>query len=200
MRGFISFIIIWCVAMNSYAQKSFDLLSPNKEIKVSIRISDKIYYDIAYGQETLLEKGTMLMQIGKQILGENPKLIKSTNRSVDENFKPVVPYKFSNVRNHYNQLLLRFSNQYSVEFRAFNDGVAYRFLTDKKGEVEVMNELFQVNFPEDYLMHTQQSSDFETNYEIAYTHPKLSEWKSQKGVTLLPLLIESKNNHKILIS
>ena len=200
MRGFISFIIIWCVAMNSYAQKTFDLLSPNKEIKVSIRISDKIYYDIAYGEETLLEKGTMLMQIGKQILGENPKLIKSTNRLVDENFKPVVPYKFSNVRNHYNQLLLRFSNQYSVEFRAFNDGVAYRFLTEKKGEVEVMNELFQVNFPEDYLMHTQQSSDFETNYEIAYTHPKLSEWKSQKGVTLLPLLIESKNNHKILIS
>ena len=32
------------------------------------------------------------------------------------------------------------------------------------------------------------------------THPKHSEWKAKKGVTLLPLLIEAKNNHKILIS
>ena len=137
-----------CVCFGLSAQKSYQLVSPNGEIKVSVSVSDKISYNIAYGDETLLENGTMQMQIGKQILGEKPRVVKSSTRMVDENFKPVVPFKFSNIRNHYNQLLLKFSGQYSVEFRAFDDGVAYRFLTDKKGEVEVMNELFQVDFPD----------------------------------------------------
>ena len=200
MKKIISLGIALCMCIGLSAQKSYQLVSPNGEIKVSVSVSDKISYNIAYGDETLLENGTMQMQIGKQMLGEKPRVVKSSTRMVDENFKPVVPFKFSNIRNHYNQLLLKFSGQYSVEFRAFDDGVAYRFLTDKKGEVEVMNELFQVDFPEDYLMHTQQSPDFGTNYEIVYTHPKHSEWKAKKGVTLLPLLIEAKNNHKILIS
>ena len=200
MKKIISLGIALCMCIGLSAQKSYQLVSPNGEIKVSVSVSDKISYNIAYGDETLLENGTMQMQIGKQMLGEKPRIVKSSTRMVDENFKPVVPFKFSNIRNHYNQLLLKFSGQYSVEFRAFDDGVAYRFISNKKGEVEVMNELFQVDFPEDYLMHTQQSPDFGTNYEIVYTHPKYSEWKAQKGVTLLPLLIEAKNNHKILIS
>ena len=200
MKKIISFWIVLCVCFSLSAQKSYQLVSPNGEIKVSVSVSDKISYNIAYGQETLLENGTMQMQLGKQVLGENPRLSKASTQSVDETIRPVIPFKFSNIRNHYNQLLLKFSGNYSVEFRAFDDGVAYRFISNKKGEVEVMNELFQVDFPEDYLMHTQQSPGFGTNYEIVYTHPKYSEWKAQKGVTLLPLLIEAKNNHKILIS
>ena len=200
MKKLISFWIVLCICISLSAQKSYQLVSPNGEIKVSVSVSDKIYYDIIYGQETLLENGTMQMQLSKQVLGKNPKLSKVSTQTVNEAICPVIPFKFSNIRNHYNQLLLKFSGNYSVEFRAFDDGVAYRFISNKKGEVEVLNELFQIDFPEDYLMHTQQSPDFGTNYEIAYTHPKYSEWKVQKGVTLLPLLLEAKNNHKILIS
>lgn len=76
---------------------------------------------------------------------------------MNESLKPVVPFKFSTITNHYNQLLLNFRGNYSVEFRVFDDGIAYRFITDKKGEVEVTNELFQVSLPEEYLLHVQQS-------------------------------------------
>ena len=48
-----------CLCLGIYAQKSYQLLSPNGEIKMSISVSDKIYYDIAYGQETLLEDGIL---------------------------------------------------------------------------------------------------------------------------------------------
>ena len=200
MKRIITICMMLCLCLGIYAQKSYQLLSPNGEIKMSISVSDKIYYDIAYRQETLLENGVMQLQLGKQILGANPKISKASTQSVDEIIRPVIPFKFSNIRNHYNQLLLKFNGNWSVEFRAFNDGVAYRFITNKKGEVEVMNELFQVDFPADYQMHLQRSGDFGTNYELYYEHPKYSEWKDKKGVSVLPMLLEAKNNHKILIS
>ena len=200
MKRIVSICMMLCLCLGIYAQKSYQLASPDGEIKVSVSVADKIYYDIAYGQETLLENGTMQLQVGNQWLGANPKVSKASTQSVDENIRPVIPFKFSNIRNHYNQLLLKFNGNYSVEFRAFDDGVAYRFITNKKGEMEVMDELMQVNFPADYQMHLQRSGNFGTNYEMFYEHPTYSEWKGKEGVTVLPMLIEAKNNYKILIS
>ena len=61
--------MVLCVCFGLSAQKSYQLVSPNGEIKVSVSVSDKISYNIAYGDETLLENGTMQMQIGKQTPG-----------------------------------------------------------------------------------------------------------------------------------
>lgn len=197
----IAFLLLCCLTpFYVQAQKLYKLVSPNGDIQFSVTVSDKIYYDIVCQNETLLEKGVMQMQIGTQLLGEKPKVTSSSTKTVNETIKPVVPFKFSAIPNHYNQLLLKFSGNYSVEFRAFDDGVAYRFITNKKGEVEVINELFQVDFPEDYPMHVQMAGRFKTSYEESYNHMKLSEWKNAKGYTMLPVLIEAKNNHKILIS
>ena len=199
MKKIITICMMLCFCLAIYAQKSHQLLSPNGEIKVSVSVSDKIYYAIAYGQETLLEKGTMQLQLGKQVLGEKPKLTGSSTRSVNENIHPVIPFKFSNIHNHYNQLLLKFNGNYSVEFRAFDDGVAYRFITNKKGEVEVKDELFQVDFPADYLIHAQQTTHFGVNYENLYEHAKYSEWKNKEGFAMLPALLETPQGYKVLI-
>lgn len=200
MKKVMTFCAIICMAVGVFAQKAYQLASPNGEIKMKVTVSDKIQYDIAYGDETLLEKGTMQLQLGKQVLGQNPKVVKSSTRTVDENIRPVIPFRFANIRNHYNQLLLKFSGNYSVEFRAFDDGVAYRFIGGKKGEVEVKDELFQVDFPGDYLIHAQQTTHFGVNYENLYEHAKYSEWKNKEGFSMLPALIEAPKGHKILIS
>ena len=112
MKKMIAICMLLCLCLGINAQKSYQLLSPNGEIKMSISVSDKIYYDIAYGQETLLENGIMQLQLGKQVLGENPKVSKASTKSVDETIRPVIPFKFSNIRNHYNQLLLKFNGNY----------------------------------------------------------------------------------------
>ena len=200
MKKILSLCILLCMALLAYGQKSYQLASPNGEIKMNVKVSDKIQYDILYGEETLLEKGTMQLQLGKQVLGVNPKVVKSSTKLVDENFRPVIPFKFSTIRNHYNQLLLKFSGNWSVEFRAFDDGVAYRFITNRKGEVEVKDELLQVDFPGDYLIHAQQTNHFGVNYENLYEHAKYSEWKGKEGFAMLPALIETSQGCKVLIS
>ena len=140
------------------------------------------------------------MELSNQKLGDAPKLAGVNKKNIDESLKPIVPLKYSTVANKYNQLLMKFKGDYSVEFRAFNDGIAYRFITNKKGMVEVNNETFQVNFPDSYLLHVQQPGGFKTAYEEEYKHIESKDWKTSDQMALLPILIDTHKDYKILIS
>lgn len=193
-------LLLLTVVLGLNAQKKAELLSPNGEIRVSLDISDKIYYTIAYNNEILLKDNFMQLSLRNEILGQNPKLSGQKSNKVNEMLTPVVPLKYSSVKNQYNSLLLNFKGDYSVEFRAFDDGIAYRFITNKKSDVEVLGEDFSINFPENYLLHLQQPGGFKTAYEEPYTHVQSNEWKPADKMSVLPVLIDTKKRYKILIS
>lgn len=54
--------------------------------------------------------------------------------SVNEIITPVVPLKFVSVANHYNALRLNLKGNLAIEFRAYDDGMAYRFVTNGDGK------------------------------------------------------------------
>lgn len=186
--------------IRSLNAQHLELSSPNKELKVSIEISDKIYYSISYADEELLETNSLSMTLKNEVLGLNPKLQSKKTKTVNKEFKPVVPLKYAVVKNHYNSLTLKFKGKYSVEFRAFDDGFAYRFMTNKSGDIEVLNEDFSLNFPSNYVLHLQQTPSFKTSYEHAYTHLETEEFNSESKISTLPVLIDTKKRYKILIS
>lgn len=181
-------------------QKKFELLSPNGEIKVSVALEDKIYYSINIQNEEIAVKNHLALTLKNETLGLNPKITGSKTGKVTEEIKPVVPLKFSTVSNQYNYLVLHFKGDYAVEFRAFDDGIAYRFITSKKGEIEVLNEDFAVNFPDNYLLHVQQPGGFKTAYEEAYSQTTVKDWKPSDKMSVLPVLADSQKQYKILIS
>lgn len=182
------------------AEKKVELFSPNKEIEVSLRITDKIYYSVSYNGEVILKDNYLQLTLKDEVLGENPKLSGRKFSEADEMLSPVIPLKFSTVRNHYNQLRMDFKGNYSVEFRAYDDGIAYRFLTNKKGDIDVMGEDLAIHFPAPYLLHMQQPGSFKTAYEENYTHVNSNEWASEDKKAVLPLLIDTRKQYKILIS
>ena len=199
MRRYFLLVVCLCLASLLRAQNKLELISPNGELKVFLNLSDKIYYSIDYNGDVLLKDNTLQLTLRNQVLGENPKLRRQKRTSVDEQLTPIVPLKYAKVNNRYNQLLLTFKD-YSVEFRAFDDGVAYRFITSQKGDVEVMNEECAINFPSDYLLHLQQPGGFHTAYEEPYTHVQSNAWKPEERIAVLPVLIDTQKDYKILIS
>lgn len=199
MRKYFLLSVFLCLVLSLHAQKKLELVSPNGELKVSFNLSDKIYYSIDYNGEVLLKDNSLQLTLKNQVLGQNPKLRRQKRTSVNERLTPVVPLKYAGIDNSYNQLVLTFKD-YSVEFRVFNDGVAYRFVTSLKGEVEVMGEEFAINFPADYLLHLQQPGGFKTAYEESYTHVQSNAWKPQDRMAVLPALIDTRKDYKILIS
>lgn len=199
MKRLSLLLVALCVGVLMYAQKKLELSSPNGELNVSLNISDKIYYSIACDGEVLLKDNSLQLALKDEVLGQDPKLRRQKRASVDEQLTPIVPLKYSTVSNRYNQLLLTFKG-FSVEFRAYDDGVAYRFITSRKGDVEVMGEEFAINFPADYQLHLQQPGGFKTAYEEPYSHVASNEWKPADKMSVLPVLIDTRKQYKILIS
>jgi alpha-glucosidase len=200
IKLFTCLFFVLGLSKNYSQQKKFELFSPNGEIKASISLEDKIYYTLSVGNEVLASKNHLALILQNETLGANPKLSGSKTGKINEVIKPAVPLKYSSVSNTYNYLLLNFKGGYSVEFRAFDDGIAYRFITAKKGEIEVVNEDFSVAFPDDYLLHLQQPGGFKTAYEEAYSHTSVKDWKASDKMSTLPVLADSKKQYKILIS
>lgn len=181
--------------------QNIEVKSPNGEIKLTVSIKDKIYYSVDYNTEVLLNDCYLQLVLDNEVLGNDPKLTGQKRSVINENINPVVPLKYSTVNNHCNVLLLNFKGDYSVEFRAFNDGVAYRFITDRKKESIVKGEDFVINFPSEYLAHLQQQGGFKTAYEEKYTHVPTTQFVSEeKNLAVLPVLLDTKKQYKILIS
>ena len=66
-----------------------------------------------------------------EVWGEKAKLSGTSGKKVDQMI-PSPFYRASELRDHYNELTLRFKKDWNVEFRAYNDGIAYRFVTVRR--------------------------------------------------------------------
>jgi len=194
-------LIFFLSVVTTQAKNKSEVKSPDGNIKVSIQLDDKISYSISYDQTVLLENNILQMKLRNEVLGENPKLMSKKEMKVNNKLTPLVPLKFSTVENEYNQLTLQFKGNYSVEFRVYNQGIAYRFITNKKGAIEIMDEEVEFNFPDNYLLHLQQVwRTFGTPYEEPYTHLTSSEFTEESKMSTLPILIDTKKQYKILFS
>ena len=184
-----------------FGQKTYELHSPDGHLRLAVNLSDAIRYDIICGTDTLLRQCTLQMELGETTLGKNPRLAQAPQKAnVDETLTPVVPLKYSTIRNHYNQLLLKFKGNYAVEFRAFNNGVAHRFITNLKDSINVTDETFRFSLPANSLLHMQQPGGFKTAYEEEYTHTDCRDWQPGSRMALLPLLIDTRLGYKLLLS
>lgn len=185
---------------STMAAQDVRLESPDKHIQLEIDLSGEISYRLLHDSEIVLENGRIQLVLEQESLGKNPRLKKQTRRLVEREIRPVVPLKYALVEDRYNHLLLEFRDGYSLEFRMYNDGMAYRFNTKKKGEVKVVDEVFAVGFPGNYRAHMQQPSGFKTAYEEPYTIVETNTWQQSDKMAVLPLLIDTKKACKLLIS
>jgi alpha-glucosidase len=196
----IVFLVMFLISALGLEAKSFEVSSPEGRISVNVRVSEKIYYSVYYGDEVLLADNSVSLQLRNKTLGDHPKLIKSGVSLVNENITPVVALKYEVVESKYNRLLLRFEDDYSLEFRIFDDGIAYRFITDIQGQIEVLNEEVVVGFPREYTVYIQQAGSFKTAYEEPYSSLKSESWHNDDIMSTLPVLLDTHKRYKILIS
>lgn len=175
-----------------------DLLSPDKRIKVIIELNNKLTYSVMMNGQVLLNDSYLQLNLAKQHLGEKALLIKKVFSTVNAVSYPVVPLKNSKVINNYNLLRLDFENDFSVEFRAYNDGIAYRFITNKKDSIEVNSEDVHLNFSDPVESSYLETARFKTSYEILYKRNNLSDMDRDKK-SVMPILFDNKK-YKMLLS
>src|SRR5262249_8498498 len=140
-----------CASPLCAADSNFTLRSPDDRIEVRIRLTSRITYDVLLNNKPLVQDSPLAMNVGGRALGENPALQSTKKGPVGKMLEPAVRQKFAKVREHYNELRLDFAG-YAVEFRAYPEGVAYRFETTLGENVKVFSEDSTFRFASDFTV------------------------------------------------
>jgi alpha-glucosidase len=184
---------------NLYA-KVVELSSPNGKIHVEIKLNNKIYYSIFFNSKEILKPSPISLTVNEGlILGKNPRLTHFENSNIDEKIYPVVPEKRKVIKNQCNESFLNFEGKYGLVFRAYNDGVAYRFVTKFKEDLKVISEEAGFNLAKDDSMYIPFEESFLTHSERLYSYLPVSEVTTDKMCSL-PVLVYSKEGPRIAIT
>ena len=192
-------ILMLMACMTGHARKVITAQSPDKQTCVSVTLADKIYYDVVSNNDTLLKQSIVGMQLRNKTLGDNPVLKKKRVRNIEETVTPLFPLKYSQVENNYTLLSLDMQGGYAVDFRIYNDGVAFRMRTSLPGEIEVMQENTVFQLAENCKLVLQQPGGFKTGCEEYYSLVNSNAWKREERMSELPILIMGQE-YKILLS
>ena len=174
------------------------LTSPNKSISIYIRITDQLYYGVDFNDKQLLWYSPLSLELGDgTILGKQP-IIKSAK---EQNIKGSISTVWGirkEIVEEYQELTLEMKGNYSVIFRAYNDGIAYRFRTNFKKKIKIVQEEVSYRFLKDARLLAHVVGDFQTSYERLYTKYNISEVVKEEFISL-PLLVDT-GDAKVLIS
>lgn len=194
---FISFIMM-LISFGAFSQ-NYELASPDGRLEVEISVDDGMHYSVYHGRDQLLDNSPMELTLENHgSLVQNGNVVNTSTRMVDEYITPVVAEKRDKIHNNYNELSIEFEN-FSVIFRAYNDGMAYRFLTDFNDEIIVESETVQYNFTDDHQMFFAGVQGFITHQESTYDKVSISEL-SPDTLGIFPTLLEVPDGVKVALT
>jgi len=161
----------------SAAQSSFDLKSPDKRIELRIRTANGIHYDVVLKGRAILEDSTLSIDVDHKTFGKaDTKVVRAKATTHDEMLEPVVRQKFAKIRDNYNEQRIEFEGGYAVTFRAYNEGVAYRFETSLPvSEIKIYGEEMNLNFAANDVAYYPQEDGFMSHNERKYLPQHLSD-------------------------
>ncbi len=195
------------VASSLMAQKSVKLSSPDGKVQSNIQIGSTLTYDIQVDGQQVLAPSAISMNLSNgQKWGVDAQLLKQAESDIHEEVASPF-YRQKSMKNDCNVLTLTFKGNYQVEFRAYNEGVAYRFLSQEKKPYEVINEGVEYNFPQDFEATVPYVKDFESDkpeeqfgnsFENYYTISPISKLDSRR-LSFLPLVVNTGKGVKLCL-
>ena len=205
MRKLIGFVILLALPIlytnkaSASLASSYDLSSPNGHIQIKIQAGERITYDIVVNSKTVIRNAALSLDIDHTNLGANPKVNGTKNDSVERDIQCPVPQKSAKIHEAYKELRLEMAGNYAVVFRAYNEGVAYRFETTlPQNGVKVYNEDVSLNFAGDYNVYYPKEESFFSHNEREFPYVALKDIPAT-SLASLPAVVDTSDGVKLII-
>ncbi|MFV0312896.1 MAG: glycoside hydrolase family 97 protein [Dysgonomonas sp.] len=202
------FCLLFCYTMTVSAQKQFTLKSPNGKLETSISVGKTVEYSVSHEGDIMLSRSPVSITLADgSAFGINARLSGSSEKAVNQTIDASV-YKRNKIADNYNELTLKFKGDYNIIFRAYNDGIAYRFVSTSKKPFIIENEQAEFNFPADQKVFvayankpetTPLEGQFSNSFEQPYHNIALSAW-NKKRLGISPLVVEGAKGKKVCIT
>lgn len=211
IKSLIICIVILISSNFISAQKKYTLQSPDKKINVVVTIgTEYLTYSVTHDSTIIINDSPISMELSDgKVLGKNPVVRNYKTETVDKLIKANF-YKKEYVEDYYNELTITFKGSYNVQFRAYNDGVAYRFCTRYPKPITIVREGIVYNFNDNhtayipYVNARRSELDFITkqffnSFENTYTVTSISDMITDR-LAFMPILVSFEEGKKVVIT
>ena len=173
-------------------EKKYVLSSPDGTLKVEISAGNELAYQVMHGNDTILSHSNIgLVLENGTIVGKTPRITGERRRKIKDNIESTF-YRFKEFVATGNELDLKLKGGFGIIFRAYNEGVAYRFYTTQSSDIIIKEEQAEFNFKEDYTAYlpytTNDKKPMAMAYQNVYDITPLS--KAQPKLAFLPVTVD----------
>jgi alpha-glucosidase len=205
-RTYLTIAFIILTSAYAWSNDTIRVSSPSGKINVKVWMGNQLSYSISFDKKVIVLPSSIdLLLDNNQSLCLNNRIRSSSVKKISGEIISPVPEKRRIIPDVYNLLSISFRQPYKVEFRVYDDGVAYRISTMFRDSVFVKNEVAEFSFPGNpsvYFPKVQKKEDadiFHTSYEEEYPLRKMdSLLTGMLGYT--PVLVVPLSNPKIGIT
>ena len=173
-------------------EKKYVLSSPDGTLKVEISAGNELAYQVMHGNDTILSHSNIgLVLENGTIVGKTPRITGERRRKIKDNIESPF-YRFKEFVATGNELDLKLKGGFGIIFRAYNEGVAYRFYTTQSSDIIIKEEQAEFNFKEDYTAYlpytTNDKQPMAMAFQNVYDITPLS--KAQPKLAFLPVTVD----------
>lgn len=173
-------------------EKKYVLSSPDGTLKVEISAGNELAYQVMHGNDTILSHSNISLVLENgTIVGKTPRITGERRRKIKDNIESPF-YRFKEFVATGNELDLKLKGGFGIIFRAYNEGVAYRFYTTQSSDIIIKEEQAEFNFKEDYTAYlpytTNDKKPMAMAYQNVYDITPLS--KAQPKLAFLPVTVD----------
>lgn len=207
VKKYVAFMLA-VVPLWGNAQEVVELKDPTGKVQVNVTIDDELTYSVLHENDVMVGTSPISMTLTDgTVFGKEPRLRRKRYRTENQTIYPPL-YKKKSIKNHYNELVLDFRGGFSVIFRAYEDGAAYRFVSHLKKNYQVASEQAVFNLPDNPKIFAAtpkgrkidgKENQYHSSFQNTYQHVNLSDWDKNR-LAFLPVLAEGKGEKKVCIT
>ena len=173
-------------------EKKYVLSSPDGTLKVEISTGNELAYQVMHGNDTILSHSNIALVLEDgTVVGKTPRITGERRKKIKDNIESPF-YRFKEFVATGNELDLKLKGGFGIIFRAYNEGVAYRFYTTQSSDIIIKEEQAEFNFKEDYTAYlpytTNDKKPMAMAYQNVYDITPLS--KAQPKLAFLPVTVD----------
>ena len=177
----------------SLCAADYTIISPDGRIELKVKANNHLSANVSYNGLEYLQLPSIKLVTDKMVLGDRIHVRKVSRQSENRTLTP--PYGInSRLHEAYNSLTLDCNGKYSVEFRAYNEGIAWRYVTRFGQTIKIEKEDAEFRFANNYKVYFHPSMS-ESDYRIQ----KLSDCNLQPNYSSMPVLVKPDEKTSILI-
>ncbi len=196
-KNTILLILLCCISFLSKASE-VKLSSPDKSLNLIVSVEKDVSFKLFSGTVEIMSANNIRLETDRgDIPAANPRIRNVKRTSVNNVVKPVIKEKRAEIPEIYNEAMIELWDKSHIQFRVYNNGIAYRFVLDLPGEITIKGDHAGFGFADDATLTFQKDNSMNSDYEKPYVTKKIADIENGE-MGNLPALVSTATGNSIL--